>query len=152
MLIVHEIIRWVGIVGCVAIPVFATKKVVELYLTEKHKNDIARKDNEMLWAHWEQEKNLERKLKWEEQLKALLPQKAITEETTELEEIKKKNGELQEKNNQLEKQLEDEIKKAKAIMLFHKLAAEKEVITSLKVDEAWQNIDRAYDQIKKIIG
>lgn len=150
--VILEIIRWGGIVSCVVMPVYATKKTVEFYLTEKYKNDITRKENEMLWAHWEQEKSLERRLKWEEQLKALSPPETITETPPEFEKVQKENEKLQAKNKELEEQLETERKKAKAVMLFHKLAAEKEVIASLKIDEAWKNIDQSYEQIKKIIG
>ncbi len=57
--------------------------------------------------------------------------------------------ELQEEKSSLHKKLNTEIEIEKSVMLFHKLALDKEKITSQKIKEALIEIEETYKVIKK---
>lgn len=152
MIILREIIRWVSIIACVVSPIWIIKNGCIAYLAKKQDAAIAQKDNDMLWANWERDKELERKKEWENYLSTnKVKEEVSTEENPEVQHLKKENENLKTQKDQLSRDLDKEIKVAKAVMLFNKLAAEKDQVTSQKIEQAMIEIDNAYDVIKKKI-
>lgn len=154
MIILREIIRWGSIIACVVSPIWIIKNGCIAYFTKKQDAAIAQKDNDMLWANWERDKELERKKEWENYLstnKVVVEEEVSNEENTEIQHLKKEIENLKAQKNQLSRDLDKEIEVAKAVMLFNKLAAEKDQVTSQKVEQAMVEIDNTYDVIKKKI-
>lgn len=152
MIILREIIRWGSIIACVVSPIWIIKNGCIAYLTKKQNAAIAQKDNDMLWANWERDKELERKKEWENYLSTnKVKEEVSTEENPEVQHLKREIENLKSQKDQLGRKLNEETKAAKAVMLFHKLALEKDQVTSQKVEQTMVEIDNAYDVIKKKI-
>lgn len=152
MIILREIIRWGSITGCVVSPIWIIKNGCIAYLAKKQDAAIAQKDNDMLWANWERDKELERKKEWENYLSTNKVKEEVSiEENPEVQHLKREIENLKAQKAQLSGDLDKEIKVAKAVMLFNKLAAEKDQVNSQKIEQAMIEIDNAYDVIKKKI-
>ena len=107
------------------------------------------KKNEILWTDWKNDEELKRKKEWEQYLSTLKTEVSPVEETLEIINLKMKIEKLQEEKSSLHKKLNTEIEIEKSVMLFHKLALDKEKITSQKIKEALIEIEETYKVIKK---
>mgnify|MGYP001717265791 CR=1 FL=1 len=119
------------------------------YVIEKRISATESKKNEILWTDWKNDEELKRKKEWEQYLSTLKTEVSPVEETLEIINLKMKIEKLQEEKSSLHKKLNTEIEIEKSVMLFHKLALDKEKITSQKIKEALIEIEETYKVIKK---
>ena len=139
MIILNEVIKWGSIIACIVWPVYIIKKGCITYVIEKR----------ILWTDWKNDEELKRKKEWEQYLSTLKTEVSPVEETLEIINLKMKIEKLQEEKSSLHKKLNTEIEIEKSVMLFHKLALDKEKITSQKIKEALIEIEETYKVIKK---
>lgn len=149
MIILDEVIKWGSIITCIVWPVYIIKKGCITYLIEKRLSAAESKKNEILWDNWKNDEELKRKKEWEQHLSTLKTETPPLEETLEIIRLKEKVERLREEKNKLHKDLNTEIEIEKSVMLFHKLALDKEKITSQIIKEAMAEIEETYKVIKK---
>ena len=142
MIILNEVIKWGSIIACIVWPVYIIKKGCITYVIEKRISATESKKNEILWTDWKNDEELKRKKEWEQYLSTLKTEVSPVEEKMKIEK-------LQEEKSSLHKKLNTEIEIEKSVMLFHKLALDKEKITSQKIKEALIEIEETYKVIKK---
>lgn len=146
---IQDFIKWVGISACVISPIYLIRTGLLMFLTEKAKNNIAKRDSEMLWENWLKEKELKRKEEWESIL--LKFKIASTEKNPEIDALKKEIEQLKKEKGNLEGALETEQKIQKSVMLFHKLVSDKEKVSSEKLGDSMKEIADTYEIIKQTI-
>lgn len=149
MIILNEVIKWGSIIACIVWPVYIIKKGCITYVIEKRISATESKKNEILWTDWKNDEELKRKKEWEQYLSTLKTEVSPVEETLEIINLKMKIEKLQEEKSSLHKKLNTEIEIEKSVMLFHKLALDKEKITSQKIKEALIEIEETYKVIKR---
>lgn len=147
--VIHDFIKWVGISVCVISPIYLIRTGLLMFLAEKAKNNIAKRDSEMLWENWLKEKELKRKEEWESRL--LTFKVASTQENPEIDALKKEIEQLKKEKGNLEGALETEQKIQKTVMLFHKLVSDKEKVSSEKLGDSMKEIADTYEIIKQTI-